>query len=345
MKIILIHHRSSHHASHSGYGRLKDFLNAKVVYGNFKFPYKLAKAIAAFHSQSLGNYNSGSILKALELYRLLKKNKREKCIVHFLNAERDIRYLGFFKRKFPNAKFVATFHKPPAILKKTITDVSALKKLDGAIAVGTNQVAFLKKWLEMETVVYIPHGVDTHFFVPDASKKKENTLLFVGQHLRDFDTFKKTLPILAAKVKDLRIQVVIHPAYITKIPADDFIEIQTNVNDEDLRHYYQSATILYLPMLDSTACNSILEAMACGLPIITSNVGGNYEYLKNTGNILVSGIEIEKICKETVQLLSNFEAKKRTAHLSREQSLSLDWNMVAEKILIFYKKLANEQIK
>src|SRR5690606_13526325 len=105
------------------------------------------------------------------------------------------------------------------------------------------------------------------------------------------------------------------------------------------------ATILYLPMLDSTACNSILEAMACGLPIITSNVGGNYEYLKNTGNILVSGIEIEKICKETVQLLSNFEAKKRTAHLSREQSLSLDWNMVAEKILIFYKKLANEQIK
>ncbi|MCB0456062.1 MAG: hypothetical protein KDC62_11805, partial [Aequorivita sp.] len=185
MNIYLVHHRSPHHANNSGYGRLMDYLDAKVVYGTTKFPFRIAKIVAGFHSQKTGNYNVGSVLKAIELYQLLKKHKGQKNIVHFLNGERDIRHLAFFKRKFPNTKFVATFHKPPEILKQSIPNPIALQKLDAAIAVGSNQVDFLKEWLLLENVVYIPHGVDTQFFIPDASLKKKNKLLFVGQHLRD----------------------------------------------------------------------------------------------------------------------------------------------------------------
>lgn len=338
MNIFLIHHRSPHHANNSGYGRLMDYTDAKVIYGNTKFPFRIAKILAGFHSQSMGNYNVGSVLKAIELYQLLKKHNGQKNIVHFLNGERDVRYLDFFKRNFPNTKFCATFHKPSEVLNQTIPNPKALQKLDAAIAVGTNQVDFLKNWLQLENVAYIPHGVDTEFFVPNTSVKENNSLLFVGQHLRDFDTFNKTVPKLAEAIANLQIRVVIHPAYSSKIEPHSCVDILSDVNDEQLRTLYQQATLLYLPLLDSTACNSLLEAMACGLPIITSGVGGNAGYLKNT-NILVESGNVDGFIDETIALLQDELRLTNMGKSSRDRAVELEWEKVTRDINGFYEKL------
>lgn len=339
MNIFLIHHRSLHHAENSGYGRLIDFIEAKVIYGRTQFPFRIAKIIAGLHSQTKGNYNVSSVLKEIELYWLLKKHKGEKNVVHFLNGERDIRHLGFLKRKFPNTKFCATFHKPPDTLKKNISNPAALRKLDGVIGVGANQVDFLKEWLQLGKVDYIPHGVDTRFFVPDISKKQKNNLLFVGQHLRDFDTFNKTIPMLSTEIKNLSINAVIHPAYANKVESHDCIQVLTKINDEALRTLYQEATALYLPMLDSTACNSILEAMACGLPIITSKVGGNEEYLKDTSNVLITSDTLDMYVDKVKQVIENPTRLKRMGCSSRKKAIAINWQFTSHSILDFYNTL------
>ena len=314
-------------------------MDADVIYGSTKFPYRLAKIFAGFQTQAKGNYTTGSTLKAIELYQLLKENKGQNNVVHFLNGERDIRHLGFFKRSFPNTKFCATFHKPPEILKQTIPNPVALQKLDAAIAVGINQVNFLKDWLQIDDVAYIPHGVDTQFFVPDVSKKKRNTLLFVGQHLRDFETFNETVPTLVEKVKDLKVNVVIHPAYKDKILPHSCVNILTGVKDEQLRLLYQEASLLYLPMLDSTACNSLLEAMASGLPIVTSKVGGNGNYLKDTSNVLIESGNDVKFIDETVALLQDKSRLEAIGKTSRKKALELEWSNIAADVQGYYEKL------
>lgn len=339
MNVFLVHHRSPHHAQNSGYGRLVDYIDAEVVVGTTKFSYTIAKLLAGFHSQAAGIYNSSSILKSIELYKLLKKHKQEDNIVHFLNGERDIRHLGFFKRTFPNTKFCATFHKPPEVLRKTITDVSGLRNLDAAIAVGSNQVEFLKDWLQLEHVKYIPHGVDTQFFKPGASKRRKNTLLFVGQHLRDFETLNETIPQLTTAIDNLKFNVVVHPAYAGKIIPHKAVKILTDVNDEVLRNLYQEATALYLPMLNSTACNSILEALACGLPIITSNVGGNAGYLGNTSNMLIELKGNDTYITAIASILENDSLLSEMGKSSRQKALVLNWSKIAIELNNYYNSL------
>ena len=339
MNIFLIHHRSSHHAANSGYGRLVDYLDAQVIYGNSKLPYRLAKSISKLHSQDAGTYNSSSVLKSIELYQVLKKHTKEDNIVHFLNGERDIRHLNFFKKRFPKTKFCATFHKPPEILEQIFPDTAELRKLDGAIAVGANQVTFLKEWLQMENVSYIPHGVDTNFFIPNYSIRAKNNLLFVGQHLRDFDMLNKTLPKIASAIDDLLVNVIVHPAYSNKIEPQSYISVFSSVNDEALRHHYQKATILYLPMLDSTACNSILEALACGLPIVSSLVGGNSEYLQGTTNILVGKGTEGNFEMETISLLGDQNRLKEIGRSSRLKANDFEWTNLVLKINAFYTSI------
>lgn len=311
-------------------------MDAKVVYGNPQLPYRVAKLVARMHSGHKGIYNAGSVLKSIELYQLLLKHKNEKNVVHFLNGERDIRHLVFFKKKFPNTRFCATFHKPPEILKQTIANPVALQQLDAAIAVGDNQVAFIKEWLQMKHVTYIPHGVDTQFFKPDFTKKKENSLLFVGQHLRDFGMLNATVPFLSESIKELKVHVVVHPAYRSKVKSHTCVLVHTHVTDHQLRGFYQEATALYLPMIDSTACNSILEAMACGLPVITNRVGGNPAYLKDTSNSLIDRGNSNQLINETVAVLKNRTRLTKMGEQSRKQALELDWKNIGRTISNFY---------
>lgn len=342
MNIFIVHHRSSHHAKNSGYGRLIDFLPSQVIYGDQNIPYRLAKWIAALHSKSKGDYNSGSVFKTIELYRNLSWHKNEINVVHFLNGERDIRHLKFFKKRFPNTRFCATFHKPPDILTQSIPDPSALRLLDGAICVGANQAAFLKEWLQLENVKYIPHGVDTGFFYYDPHEEKSDFILFVGQHLRDFKMLNTTLPVLFSKFPGLQLKAVVHKAYTDRFISHPQIEIYSKIPDTELRELYQKAKILYLPMEDSTACNSLLEALACGLPIITSDVGGNAEYLRGTKNILIPpGEKAEtKFVQEAIRWLkASGGVLEEISRFSREKAMMYEWEKISSQKMKFYHEL------
>ncbi|WP_298368897.1 glycosyltransferase family 4 protein [uncultured Lutibacter sp.] len=338
MNPIIIHHRSSHHATNSGYARIIDFLpKVEVVNGSIKFPYRVAKLISKNSNQLSGNYDTSSVLKEIELFKHLSNNKKQ--LVHYLNAERDIRHLINYKQFFKNTAFCGTFHKPASILKEQISNTKYLKKLDGAIAVGNNQVDFLKNWLKIENVKYIPHGVDTYFFVPDPLKKTAHTLLFVGQHLRDFDTFNYCIPKIAEQIKDLKVNVILRKEYVKQIQPHSTITIFNGVDDVALRALYQQASLLFLPLKDVTACNSILEAMACGLPIVTSDVGGNTTYIKDTKNLLIPPKDVDSFIESVVALLKNEEELKTIGNSSRIKSLEYDWREIAKQIEMYYESI------
>ncbi|MFC4739541.1 glycosyltransferase family 4 protein [Flavobacterium ponti] len=336
MSNIIIHHRSKHHAQNSGYGQLADYLEGeKLPYLTSKFPYRIAKAMANLVSNEYGNYDTMSVIKDYELCKRILKNN-EKGIVHYLNGERDIRYGIKLNKIYNNYKFIATFHKPPEILQKTFNP-KIFKKLDGAIAVGENQVDFLKNWLNTENVVYIPHGIDTDFFVPNLAIKESKTILFVGQHMRDFDTFNFVIPKLVNLVPDLKVNVVLRKDFTNKIQYNPCITVYSGIDDLQLRTLYQKSTLLFLPLLNSTACNSILEAMACGLPIVTTDVGGNRVYVRKSFGVLAQNKDNDLLIEETINIIKNNSVSELMSQNARLSSLDYDWKLIANKVHSFYK--------
>lgn len=344
MNNFIVHHRSFHHASYSGYARLIDFIDdAKVIEGEDQIPYRLAKLVGDLSNQKAGMYNSQSVQKEIDLYKQIKNlPETENSIVHYLNGERDIRYLLKFN-KYKNINFCASFHKPPEVLKSNIKKTNYLEKLNGAICVGQNQVDFLKSWLNLTKVNYIPHGVDTVFFKPLTQKKFSKKMLFVGQHLRDFDMLNHTLPRILAEDSQSSIDIVLKKKYINKIEVlSPRVRLHTGVDDIVLKKFYQEASFLYLPMLDSTACNSILEALACGLPIITSKVGGNKAYLNGSENILVHKDEEDNFIQKALYLLKNEDKCSVIGEQSRKLSLNYDWEIIGKQVMDFYNSIRNQ---
>ncbi len=342
MKPIIIHHRSSHHASYSGYDLLRHYVDADCISGvQSTIPYSVAKYISNLVNQKAGIYNSSSVYKDIKLFKKLLNSNEKFNAIHYLNAERDLRFVFRMKYLIKNKKICATFHKPPEVLSNEISDNKILKKLDGAIAVGINQVEYLKDWLGINHVEYIPHGVDTNFFVPDITNKKTNTILFVGQHLRDFDAFNFCIPKIASRIKNLKVNVVLREDFRKKIKSHPSIKFHSNINDFELKYFYQEANLLFLPLLDSTACNSLLEAMACGLPIITTDVGGNAEYLANTKNILSPKNDNDSLIETTISLLKDDAVLLNMGKLSREKALDYRWEIIGDKLKSFYNVLTS----
>lgn len=339
MNKFLVNHRSPHHGNNSGYDLLTEYIDARIIPGPKYLPLKLTKFIISKVSQDAGIYNSVSVLKDWELLKYSFGKLSQKGVVHYLAAERDIRFAASYLSKFKNIKLCGTFHKPNEILKNSIPDLRYIEKLNGAIAVGINQVEFLKEWIGTDNIQYIPHGVDTSFFVPDSSHKKIDTLLFVGQHLRDFDAFNYAIPRLIEKKPGLKFQVVLRQDAAYQIKPHHAIEILSGVDDLMLRKLYQEATALFLPLKDATACNALLEAISSGLPVISTFNEGSNGYLNGESAILVPSNDLISLVDETLRLLNNQDKLNAMGLAAREQSLAYDWRKIAYETCAFYETL------
>lgn len=144
---------------------------------------------------------------------------------------------------------------------------------------------FLKPFLYKS--VTITSGVDSELFKPDQTKKATiPTLLFVaglsrGEQHKGLKTLLNAVQIIRKTLPDIRLVIVgdgnmkgEYQAYTRQLGLDDAVDFKGRLTGRELSSAYQSADVFALPSSNEGFGMVILEAMACELPVVSTNIGG-----------------------------------------------------------------------
>jgi glycosyltransferase involved in cell wall biosynthesis len=142
-------------------------------------------------------------------------------------------------------------------------------------------------------VCVIPNGVDTALFCPPESAPANETpiLLYVGRvsEEKGLDDLINALSELKSTAWRLKLigdgpYMTTLRALITQVGLDDRVDVLGWLPREALIKHYQSADIFTFPSKHEGMPNSVLEAMACGLPVLATRIAGNEELVQDGTN-------------------------------------------------------------
>jgi|LakMenEpi03Aug12_release.lakeMendotaPanAssembly.Ray.scaffolds.fasta_scaffold05340_3 glycosyltransferase involved in cell wall biosynthesis len=237
------------------------------------------------------------------------------------------------------------FHQPPGWFRLNWRSFDDLKSLGGIVCLGHEQAAFFRSVCE-SPVHLLRHGVRHDFFQPpeDISMRKDNRLLFVGQWLRDFETLSNAMALVWSRRPDVQLDCVV-PRFarnsepLRRLAMDQRVTWHAELSDEQLRGLYQAADLLFLPLLDAVANNAVVEALACGLPIISTHVGGMSENLPSGAGQLCQLSDAlshaEAICNWLDDPARREVAGVTARNFAQE---NFDWGAIGSKLVDFLNK-------
>lgn len=107
------------------------------------------------------------------------------------------------------------------------------------------------------------------------------------------------------------------------------------VNHDELSWFYNSLDIFVMPTYNEGSCTAIVEAIACGLPIISSDRSFNYEICDSTNSLLIEPDDIEALKKSLLLLYNDDELRRKLSHGSYEKSKYLSLDDKVKKMIAF----------
>ena len=107
------------------------------------------------------------------------------------------------------------------------------------------------------------------------------------------------------------------------------------VNHDKLVYFYNSCDLFVLPTRHEGCCNAIIEAMACGLPIVSSNKSFNDDILDDTNSLRIDPEDIEDIANAIERLRDDLNLRLALGSGSLKKAADLTLDKRARRIVEF----------
>jgi glycosyltransferase involved in cell wall biosynthesis len=102
----------------------------------------------------------------------------------------------------------------------------------------------------------------------------------------------------------------------------------------------RGSDILIQPSLIEGISSTILEAMACKVSVITTNVGGNKEIIEhNATGILIEPNNSQKLLDEILKLFASSDFKNKLINSAYSNVQKYDWSHIGKLYLTLYDEL------
>ncbi len=220
-----------------------------------------------------------------------------------------------------------------------------LRNISGVIAVSSkNRDELLEhRAIAPQKIGVFPNAIDADIFCvmdKNAARKKlgiekeDFVVAFVGSFINRKGS--KRLSAALGKIDNVKsIFIGAGP----EEPTCDNIIYKGRLPHDRVPEYLNAADVFVLPTLAEGCCNAIVEAMACGLPIISSNLPFNDDILTEENSIRVDPNDIDAIAEAIKTLRNNPVLRGNMAEAALASAKNLTIQTRAKNILEFMNGL------
>jgi len=356
INILILNEKIPWMGKHSGYDKLFILINESKL---------LRSKILNLNRDTPGNIFLRKFLRPLIKigknyshmydYPLLKAEFKLIYYIKLLNFQ--LLHITFLERNYgilqkftPNNKFklICTAHQPPSWWKQIGRNPEIVKTLDHLITMSRKQLEFFEQFIPGR-VTFISHAVDTEFFKPVYGLRdlSSPSCVFCGTWLRDFKSLEKIIGKVLSKNKSIRFDLIIpnlkknkENEYIQRIARNNEVNFHSDLSNNELLNIYQQASMLILPIFDATANNALLEAISCGLPVISNKVGGIVDYTESTFADLHEVGDVDSFVESIFTIIDDKRKREERSISARNYTTdNLSLEIIFNKTLAIYNNL------
>ncbi len=194
---------------------------------------------------------------------------------------------------------------------------------------------YLKLRDEKITVIY--HGVDLKIFKPKPRVKKDYFL-----HISQYQPKKNIRRIIRAYKKLPFLKkpklIILSPGYPYSVSHKDILFITKSLKPNELVSLYQGALAFVFPSLHESFGMPLLEAMACGCPVITANVTACPE-IAGDAAIYVNPRSENSIMQAMLKIMEDKDLRNVLCEKGLKHVKKFRWDKSAEKHFSVFKKI------
>ncbi|MBI5787290.1 MAG: glycosyltransferase family 4 protein [Candidatus Schekmanbacteria bacterium] len=215
-----------------------------------------------------------------------------------------------------------------------------------ANSVGLRDLAH--KTAPHQEIGVIYNGIDVDEFKPQVRKNSGKINLIIVSRLigrKGIDYLLRAMPEVIKKFPQITLTIIGEgnlEQHLQSLSADlgiaagvSFLGFQEH---SQMPRYYNNADIFILPSKNEGMSNTVLEAMACGLPIITTNTGGTGELIRGNG-VIIPMENPQAIAEAVIRLISNPQERMMMGQKSREIALEFSWRQQALRYWEIYQQV------
>ena len=228
------------------------------------------------------------------------------------------------------------------------------RKLDGKIAVTRPARDFVDQYFQGYYNL-IPNGIDLEHFNPEVTPLPEYcdgklNILFVGrfEKRKGLRYLVRAYARLKAELPNTRLIIVgpdggLKQGYERSIRKSGLPDVvfAGYVASEALPRYYKTAHVFCTPATGQESQGIVLlEAMACGTPVVASNIEGFASVVThNEEGLLVSPKDEEKLALALLHLLVDKELRTEMGQRALMTAQFYSWKRISEKVISYYERL------
>lgn len=229
------------------------------------------------------------------------------------------------------------------VYHQTIYDYSIKTAEFGAVANREAWIcAELKYQREPGLIWFVPNGVEERFFIArEFPEKTVCDLLYVGTWLDRKGVYylADAFHLVAKRIPGMRLTIAGSSASAEQVKEMFAPEIRERVRvipfvrREDIPAVYAKHDIFVFPSLVEGMPLTLLEAMATGMPVVTTNTCGMADVVEDEVNgLLVPSADAEKLARGVERLCESTELRKRLGLAGQETMRRYTWAQVTEQL-------------